>query len=216
MDKHRLELFSDGIFVIVLTLLVLDLKPPLHGDFSGLPEIARGLAVHAMTFFVVGAIWLGHHNTLTRIYEISTRTLALNLLALFFVTLMPFGARIAAEYPGEGLGISLIAVCRGLYTLSMLATAMSAPSAAYMHDPAARPAVMRLRWISLGFALSYLGAAGLCAISPWFGYVLIPGGAIWLLLPPVQRVQALAQEYAHNRDAAAGHTRAEAKAGTTS
>ena len=61
MDKHRLELFSDGVFAIILTLLVLDLKVPHAEGLAGLREATPALLVHALTFFVVGMCWLMHH-----------------------------------------------------------------------------------------------------------------------------------------------------------
>lgn len=54
MTKQRLELFSDGVFAIVLTLLVLDLKVPSAPGLAGLREIVPALLVHAASFFIVG------------------------------------------------------------------------------------------------------------------------------------------------------------------
>ena len=61
MTKHRLELFSDGVFAIVLTLLALGLKVPTAHGLAGLKEIAPALLVHAASFFIVGVFWLIHH-----------------------------------------------------------------------------------------------------------------------------------------------------------
>ena len=49
-----MELFSDGVFAIVLTLLVLELKVPHAKGLAAFVEAGPGLAVHALTFFVVG------------------------------------------------------------------------------------------------------------------------------------------------------------------
>lgn len=192
MEKHRLELFSDGVFVIVLTLLVLDLKAPAHGGLTGLREIAPGLAVHALTFYVVGVQWLSHHNMLAGVSEIRTRTLALNLIGLFFVTLIPFGARIAAEDPLDSLGIGLITACRGFYGLSMNGMALASPWSG-VHDPASRRAMVRVRWIGRSLTLAYFVAAALCAVSPWFGYGVIPLSGLYLALPQVRRAHGQAR-----------------------
>ncbi len=89
MTKHRLEIFSDGVFAIVLTLLVLDLRLPQAHGAASLREIAPELVVHAGGFFIVGAFWINHHKVLTRITEITGSTLLLNLVALFWITLAP-------------------------------------------------------------------------------------------------------------------------------
>ena len=60
MDKHRLELFSDGVFAIILTLLVLDLKVPHAEGLAGLREATPALLMHALTFFIVGMGWVLH------------------------------------------------------------------------------------------------------------------------------------------------------------
>ena len=97
MDKHRLELFSDGVFAIILTLLVLDLKVPHADGLAGLREATPALLVHALTFFIVGMGWVLHHRTFFIKTDIGDRLVNLSLLALFWVTLLPFGAHIAAS-----------------------------------------------------------------------------------------------------------------------
>ena len=75
MTKNRLELFTDGVFAIVLTLLVLDLKvPPAHG-LGGVMQIVPALTVHAATFFIVGVLWMIHHGAIERVVEVNRRTL---------------------------------------------------------------------------------------------------------------------------------------------
>ena len=168
-----MELFSDGVFVIVLTLLVLDLKPPEADGWAGLAAIAPGLLVHALTFLIIGGLWLGHHNMLSRVYEITFRTLVLNLFALFWITLIPFGARIAAEHPLGQLGIGLITACRGFYGLSSTAMAASTASRNF-DDPRFRRRITWRRRYGFAISVALLAAGGLCAVSPWFGYAMVP------------------------------------------
>ena len=107
MNKNRLELFSDGVFAIVLTLLVLNLKVPASHGLAALRDIAPALVVHAATFFLVGVMWVGHHGALARVDKISQRALLFNLLILFWVTLLPF----AAEKPPTGRSSRLAQAC---------------------------------------------------------------------------------------------------------
>ncbi|HEY3812237.1 MAG TPA: TMEM175 family protein [Caulobacteraceae bacterium] len=181
MTKHRLELFSDGVFAIVLTLLVLDLKAPTAHGLAALKEIAPALVVHAGVFAMVGVLWMVHHGGLARVVEISSRTLMMNLLALFWVTLFPFAAKTAAEQPLEPLGASLMAILCGAYLLSMLATRLSAHST-IDDNPDMR--VWRHRRFLMGMtvALIDLGGGVLAWINPWPGYAAALGTMILFLV----------------------------------
>ena len=183
MTKNRVELFSDGVFAIVLTLLVLDLRVPASHGVTGLVEIAPALLVHAATFFMVGVLWHIHHGGFARVLEITTRTLLLNLLALFWVTLLPFAAKNAAERPFEPLGSSLMAAICGSFLLTMIAVRLSA------HSTIDDNPIMR-RWrkgrLALGVSvgLANLGCAGLAWAAPWIGYVCVLATILLLLLLP--------------------------------
>lgn len=169
MNKNRVELFSDGVFAIVLTLLVLNLRVPASHGLIALRDVTPALIVHAATFCLVGVMWVGHHGALARIDRISKRSLLLNLLILFWVTLLPFAAQNAADRPFEPLGPSMLAFCCGAFFLSYLAFRFSA-HATYDDLPEMR------HWKRVRVTIAVTMAAGnfLCAalawFSPWFGY----------------------------------------------
>ena len=208
MNKHRLELFSDGVFAIVLTLLVLDLRVPTAQGLAGLREIAPALLVHAASFFVVGVFWLIHHGGLARVDEISSRTLMWNLVSLFWITLIPFGAKAAAERPLDPLGASLTAAATGLFFLSLLIMRLTAHSA--IDDD---PRLERWRrWriaLASGFVVADLACAVAAWITPWPTYAAVLGTAVfWLVMPSPpeaeRRLQASAVALAAAPQAAAG------------
>ena len=181
MNKARVELFSDGVFAIVLTLLVLNLKvPPSHG-LAALRDIAPALAVHAGAFFLIGVLWLVHHGSLARVDRIGQRALVFNLLALFWVTLLPFAAENAADRPLEPLGPSLLAFCCGAYLLSLLSFRFSVHSTIDDHP-------QMQRWRRRRQAIAFVIVAGnlLCAMLawlwPWFGYAGAVGSVLAFLL----------------------------------
>jgi uncharacterized membrane protein len=177
MNKNRLELFSDGVFAIVLTLLVLNLKVPASHGLSALRDITPALIVHAATFFLVGVMWVGHHGALARVDKISHRALLFNLLILFWVTLLPFAAENAADRPLEPLGPSLLAFCCGAFFLSYLGFRFS------VHSTIDDVPEMR-RWkqvrvtIAVGMVVGNFACALLAWVSPWVGY----GGALATVL----------------------------------
>ena len=183
MTKHRLELFSDGVFAIVLTLLVLELRLPTAHGLAALSEIAPALLVHAATFFAVGVLWMVHHGALARVLEIRTRTLFLNLFALFWVTLLPFAAKNAAEHSSEPLGASLMAASCGAYLGSIVAMRLSAHSAIDDNPNMRRWRLGRLL-LGSGIALADFASAAASWIWPWTGYVAALATIVLLLALP--------------------------------
>ncbi|MGZ3581842.1 MAG: TMEM175 family protein [Ktedonobacterales bacterium] len=97
---QRLEAFSDGVFAIAVTLLVLDLAVPAgpRGDLLG--AFARqwpSYLAYVVSFATIGAVWLGH-SQITEYLERADGTLVrLNLLLLLFVSLLPFPTRLIAQ-----------------------------------------------------------------------------------------------------------------------
>ena len=172
MTKHRLELFSDGVFAIVLTLLVLDLRLPHALGLEGLRELVPGLLVHAATFFVVGLLWTVHHNTLALVDEVRTPGLLCNLAALFWLTLLPFAAKLAAEHPLDPLGPSFLAGCYGFYTASLVATRLLLKGV-HEDNPAVRRYFRRRHGVYAALAVLRLVCSGLAWVSPWWGYAAL-------------------------------------------
>lgn len=183
MIKHRLELFSDGVFAIVLTLLVLELKLPTARGLAGFAEIVPELLVHAATFFAVGVLWMVHHGALARVLEIRTQTLLLNLFALFWVTLLPFAAKNAAEHPLDALGASLMAASCGAYLASMIAMRLSARSTIDDNPRMRRWRSGRL-WLGSAIVLTDLCGAALSWAWPWFGYAAALATIVLMLALP--------------------------------
>lgn len=180
MSKTRLELFSDGVFAIVLTLLVLDLRIPSSRGLGAFVDIAPALAVHAASFFIVGVLWLQHHGAMARVLDIKTRTLLLNLLFLFWTTLIPFAAKASAERPQEPFGPSLISGITGLAFLALLLTRLSAHSALDDNPRLRAWRRGRIRMLS-SLILMDLVCAGGAWMAPWLGYVAAVGSMVWAL-----------------------------------
>jgi uncharacterized membrane protein len=103
-DSGRVEAFSDGVFAIAITLLVLDLIVPgrAEGHESGL---AAALAAewpsyfaYLVSFLVIGIIWINHHTMFTLVNRVDRRVLFVNLLLLLTISVIPFPTRLLAEY----------------------------------------------------------------------------------------------------------------------
>ena len=118
MNKGRLEAFSDGVFAIVITLLILDIKIPdvqpteLSAALIGiLPQ----LLTYFLSFFIVGLYWHMHHQVAAQIKQIDEAFIWLNLMWLLFVSVLPFPTSLLGRYPFQPIpltiyGINLILV----------------------------------------------------------------------------------------------------------
>ena len=105
LKPDRLLAFSDGVFGVAITLLVIDVRlPPIPPDsddtavLQALWGIEQKLLVFAFTFIIVGISWLGHHRKFNYIDKVDGRLLWLNLLYLMVLYLVPFGSSIVAEH----------------------------------------------------------------------------------------------------------------------
>ena len=90
MHKGRLEAFSDGVFAIIITIMVLDLRPPPHGDFSALAQQAPAFLAYVLSFVYVGIYWNNHHHLFQAVQHVRGAVLWANLHLLFWLSLFPF------------------------------------------------------------------------------------------------------------------------------
>jgi uncharacterized membrane protein len=105
MDRGRLEAFSDGVFAVAITLLVIGLAVPEPGHGALGRQLAShwpSFAAYVVSFFTIGIIWVNHHNLVRNFATVDRPMLFLNLLLLFFVVTIPFATATAAAYLREG------------------------------------------------------------------------------------------------------------------
>jgi uncharacterized membrane protein len=101
MDKARLEAFSDGVFAIAITLLVLDLHVPDVGDGSLAHALYRQWPAdvsYTVSFITIGIIWVNHHNVFRHLERCDRRLLFLNVLMLLTVALIPYPTALISHY----------------------------------------------------------------------------------------------------------------------
>ena len=108
-ETARIEAFSDGVFAIAMTLLVLNFKVPhnMHGE-APLAEALMAswpvFAAYLTSFATIGIMWVNHHYLFTVIHKVDHWLFITNLFLLLLVTFVPFPTSLIAEYvgaPGE-------------------------------------------------------------------------------------------------------------------
>jgi uncharacterized membrane protein len=100
----RIEAFSDGVFAIAITLLVLDLKVPEvdHGLGHALAQEWPRYASYATSFLTIGIIWVNHHAMFDRIVRVDRTLMFVNLLLLMLVSLIPFPTALLSRFLRSG------------------------------------------------------------------------------------------------------------------
>jgi uncharacterized membrane protein len=101
----RAEAFSDGVFAIAITLLVLEIRPPEHGEESlvdGLLDLWPSYLAYVLSFFTIGIMWLNHHEVLRLVRAVDRGFLLVNLLLLMFVSFIPFPTNVLADFLVDG------------------------------------------------------------------------------------------------------------------
>jgi uncharacterized membrane protein len=110
--NERIIALSDGVFAIVITLLVLELRVPevANSELSDvLVETIPKILSHVISFVVLGIYWIGHHNMFMHIKRHDRVLLWLNILFLLFVASMPFPTGLIVQYFDQQVAIVMYA-----------------------------------------------------------------------------------------------------------
>jgi uncharacterized membrane protein len=131
----RLEAFSDGVFAIAGTLLVLELRiPPDSPDLTrSLLDLWPAYAAYLVSFLTIGIIWVNHHTLLEHCRRVDRRFLYLNLLLLVSVGIVPFPTSLVDRYILSETGATAALVVYGLGAL-LIAVAFSGVFFYATHD----------------------------------------------------------------------------------
>ena len=90
MEKGRLEAFTDGVIAVVITIMVLELKPPHEATFAALLANWPVFVSYVLSFVYVGIYWNNHHHLMHFVERVNGKVMWANLHMLFWVSLFPF------------------------------------------------------------------------------------------------------------------------------
>lgn len=122
MGTHRLEMFSDGVLAIIITIMVLQIQVPDHASLESLAPLVPVLLSYVLSFLYIGISWITHHHLLHTCEKVTGRILWANLHVLFWLSLLPFATAWMGEnhfstMPSMVYGIVLLLVSCAFWLL---------------------------------------------------------------------------------------------------
>jgi uncharacterized membrane protein len=190
MRLTRIEAFSDGVFAIVVTLLVLELKVPALKDHASVSELAHQLLEllpkflsWLISFIIVCKFWLNHNHVLGLARHADYAMVWLNSIFLMGQSFIPFPTALMGEYPDNPLAVSFFGGVFAVNTLlfialnAYIARNLIRPELAPLRDPHAAGKAM------IGPA-SYLAGAAAAWLSVHAAFVIYALTPLFYITPP--------------------------------
>jgi len=192
----RLEAFSDGVFAIAITLLVLEIRLPPEAEVAHAGGLARTLltlwpsyAGYAVSFVTIGIMWANHHEVIKLMSGVDHGLIVWNLLLLMAISFTPFPTAVMAEHlphPGWDRNVAVAFYC-GSFTLTALFYNLLWRNASRQRR-LIRPHVSdeRVRAISRAYApgtFIYGAATAIAFVSVPAALAIVGGLALFYILP---------------------------------
>ena len=180
MNKGRLEAFSDGVFAIIITIMVLELHPPEGASFAALKPILPKFISYVLSFIYIAIYWNNHHHLFQAAERVNGAILWANLHLLFWLSLIPF----VTGWMGENHFTALPTALYGIVLLMAAVAWLILQSAIIAeHGRESRiAAALGPDWKGkLSWAL-YLAAISLSFVQAWIAcalYALV--AALWFI-----------------------------------
>jgi TMEM175 potassium channel family protein len=193
---NRIEAFSDGVFAIIVTLLVLELKlpsPPLTDPHSTrelgsyLLDLFPKFFSWLISFVIVCKFWLNHHHVLNLARHANYGMVWLNCIFLMFQSFIPFPTALMGEYPQNSLAVSLFGLVMAFNTLLFIALHAYIMRNLLKPELAAAqaPHIIRKSFIGVISYLAGVGAAWLNVEIALGIYALTP---LFFIVPPQKKM----------------------------
>ncbi len=193
-ETDRLEAFSDGVFAIAVTLLVLELRAPLPTDLHEGEHLWEALRhewpaylAFATSFATILIMWVNHHNLFALIKRTDHTFLLLNGLLLATITIIPFPTNVLAEYIREPDARTAAIFYAGTFLAMAIAFNRLwwyAQRDRRLLDPNVDPALIRVLNQQFGIGpLTYVVALIIAALQPVAGFVVVIALAVYWALP---------------------------------
>jgi uncharacterized membrane protein len=132
MTKARVEAFSDGVIAILITIMVLELRPPHGGELAALRPLLPTFLAYVLSFVYLGIYWTNHHHLFHAIHRVNGAVLWANLHLLFWLSIVPFATAWMGEnhsaVPTAVYGAVLLMASIAYYVLVRLMLRVEGPT----------------------------------------------------------------------------------------
>jgi TMEM175 potassium channel family protein len=180
MTTGRMEAFSDGVIAIIITIMVLELRPPHETSLAGLRPLLPVLGSYVMSFIFLGIYWSNHHHLLHATQHVDGRALWANLHLLFWLSLVPFttawmGENNFSQWPVAlyGMVLLLAAIAYTILVWTLLAAQGNELLASALGSDFKGKISMVI----------YAVAIPLAFVRPWLACLIYFGVAVMWLIP---------------------------------
>ena len=191
MNAARLEAFTDGVFAIIITIMVLEIRVPHGSDLAALQAGLPVLSAYVLSYVNVGIFWNNHHHMLHATERVNGKVLWANLALLFWLSLVPFVIRWIDEtgftaLPTAAYGVVLLCAAVSYQILQQQLIAYNG------RDSRLAAAVGDDFKGKLSLIL-YFAAIVLAFVRPWMAITLYVAVAL-LWLVPDRRIESLVRK----------------------
>ena len=190
MTKGRLEAFSDGVVAILITIMVLELRPPEGSRLSDLRPLVPTLLAYILSFVFIAIYWNNHHHLMHVVERIDGGVLWANMHLLFWLSLIPFATAWMGEHarepaPVATYGVVLLGAAIAYFVLTR--------ALLRLHDPSSRLAVaLGHDWKGKLSAIAYVVGIAFAVVSTWLAIgVYVSVAIVWLV--PDRRISRVVQ-----------------------
>lgn len=187
IGSERLIALTDGVVAVVITIMVLELKPPHGADLAGLRELGPTFLSFALSFVYVAIYWNNHHHFFRLVPHVGSAIMWANLNLLFWLSLIPFATAWMDEHGGASVPV---AVYGGVLLLCAVSWRVMQAAIMRTQGPGS-PLRAAVRGDMKGSAsvLIYAAAIALAFVAPILAYACYAVVAAWWLIPD-RRVEA--------------------------
>jgi uncharacterized membrane protein len=176
MTTSRLEAFSDGVIAIIITIMVLELRPPAQPTLAAVVKVAPVFMSYTLSFLVAAIMWVNHHHLIHAVHFVTPRLLWSNLYLLFWMSLVPFVTDFMGKNYREPMavafyGLDLFMCATGFYLLrsELIRQSRHAPDMVEHHESVQRKNALSGALYLLSVLLAYVSI-----YAAFFIFALIP------------------------------------------
>ena len=181
MTRTRLEAFSDGVIAILITIMVLELRPPHGAELHALRPLLPKLLSYVLSFAFLAIYWNNHHPLLHAVQRVDGRVLWANVHLLFWLSLTPF---VTAWLGEEGARPAVVAAYGVVLLLSGLAYFLLTRALLALHGGQSTLArALGEDWKGKASVMAYLVAIPLALVIPWAAIAVYVAVAVAWWIP---------------------------------